>query len=111
MTDWVYQAVVTKIYDGDTITCDIDMGMDVWHRKTSIRLHGINAPEIRGDTREEGLKSRDALVAILPVGSTVSITSHSFEKYGRLLATVWHGDTNINQWMLDNGYAVAYMEG
>ena len=56
-----YRAFVRKIYDGDTITVDIDLGFDVVLKDQKIRLVRINAPEVRGKERPEGLKSRDAL--------------------------------------------------
>ena len=49
-----YRAFVRKIYDGDTITVDIDLGFDIILHKQKIRLLRINAPEVRGEQREEG---------------------------------------------------------
>ena len=56
-----YRAYVRKVYDGDTVTVDIDLGFDVVLKAQKIRLVRINAPEVRGKQRLEGLKSRDAL--------------------------------------------------
>ena len=56
-----YRAFVRKVYDGDTVTVDIDLGFDVVLKGQKIRLLKINAPEVRGKERPEGLKSRDAL--------------------------------------------------
>ena len=112
MTDWVYQAIVTKVYDGDTITVDLDMGLRVWQKEIDVRLFGINAPELRGVTHDKGIKSRDALRALLPLGTQVTIMSHAYEKYGRLLATVLVGPdrVNVNQYMVTHGFAVTYMD-
>ena len=33
------------------------------------------------------------------------------EKYGRVLADVYLGDLHVNQWLLDNKYAVQYSGG
>ena len=51
---YIYKAEVVSVYDGDTITVDIDLGFNVVLRKQKIRLGGINTPEIRGEEREEG---------------------------------------------------------
>lgn len=111
MTDWVYQAIVTKVYDGDTITVDLDMGLRVWQKEIDVRLFGINAPELKGATHDKGILSRDALRALLPIGSKVTVMSHAYEKYGRLLATVvTTDDITVNKWMVDHGFAVKYME-
>ena len=56
-----YKAIVTAVYDADTITVDIDLGFHIWSRGEKIRLFGINAPEVRGIERPQGLKSRDWL--------------------------------------------------
>lgn len=106
-TDWVYQAIVTKVYDGDTITVDLDMGLRVWQKKVDVRLYGMNAPELRGATHDQGIVSRDALRSILPIDSSVTIVSHAYEKYGRVLGTVVNKDgVDCTQWMLAHGYAV-----
>ena len=56
-----YNAVVTEVYDGDTITVDIDLGLHTWIRGEKIRFSRINAPELRGEERSKGLISRDYL--------------------------------------------------
>ena len=86
-----YKAIVTKIYDGDTITIDIDLGFGIWKKKQSIRLSGIDAPEIRGKEREDGLIVRDTLRKWIPLGSEVLIVTEKDRtgKYGRYLAEVY----------------------
>ena len=58
---WEYRGFVRKVYDGDTITVDFDLGFDVLLKNQKIRLLGVDAPEVRRKERQEGLKSRDAL--------------------------------------------------
>ena len=58
---YYYRAVVVSVYDGDTCTVDIDLGLNTWVRGEKLRLYRINAPELRGPERPEGLKSRDFL--------------------------------------------------
>ena len=33
------------------------------------------------------------------------------EKYGRLLANIYFNNTNVNEWMLTNNYAIPYEGG
>lgn len=54
-----YKAKIVEVYDGDTCTIDIDLGLHTWIKGEKIRLTRINAPELRGTERTKGLKSRD----------------------------------------------------
>jgi len=107
---WCYEARVAHIYDGDTITLDVDLGFDCSLRM-QVRLSGIDAPEIRGEERPEGLEARDALRRLLPVNSPVRLQTEKDRtgKYGRYLGTIWRpvagGWENANFWMVDNRYA------
>ncbi len=58
---YVYKADVTEVYDADTITADIDLGFHTWRKDEKLRLYGIDAPEVRGKSRPQGLLSRDWL--------------------------------------------------
>jgi micrococcal nuclease len=104
-----YRAYVRKVYDGDTIRADIDLGFGVELKNQSIRLTGINTPEIRGEEREEGLKSRDALRSrIANKWVRIKTTQDKKGKYGRWLGEVWIDDVCINNWLLKEGLAKVY---
>ena len=105
-----YSAKVKKVYDGDTITVDFDLGFGIILRKQKIRLVGINAPEVRGEQREDGLKTRDELRKRI-LGKTVTIKTSKDKKgkYGRWLGEVFVKDENINQWLLNEGLASKYI--
>lgn len=92
---YIYRAQVVSVYDGDTITVNIDLGFGVWLYKQKIRLYGINTPEVRGEEREEGLVSRDALRAMLPTGKDIVLETKRDKKgkYGRWLAEVYYTST------------------
>ena len=105
-----YTARITAVYDGDTVTADIDLGFGVWKRKETLRLWGINAPEMRGSTLEKGRRSRDALRSkVLNLEVRIVTIKDSQDKYGRYLALIYVDTLNINQWMLAQGLAVDYM--
>ncbi len=48
-----YKAVVKSVYDGDTCTVDIDLGLGTWVHGEKLRLYRINAPEVRGFSQEQ----------------------------------------------------------
>ena len=41
----------------------------------------------------------------------VELRNIGTEKYGRILADVYLGDLHINNWMLENNYAIVYNGG
>lgn len=106
-----YRADIEAVYDGDTVTANIDLGFHVWLDNQKIRLLGIDAPELRGQERPQGLRSRNALARRI-LGQQVMIETRrdQQEKYGRWLGTILLNGENINQWLLDEGLAVPWME-
>lgn len=105
-----YNAKVVSVYDGDTLRADIDLGFSTWVRGVDIRLHGINAPEMHGDTKVAGTKARDALRELV-LGKEVVIDTFKdkVEKYGRYLAKVTCAGVCANQLLVDQGLAVPFM--
>lgn len=116
-----YRAVIVSVYDADTVRADIDLGFGIWKRNEPLRLLGLDAPEVRGEERELGLIARDALrervLGKLVWLRTVKPTTENFpgqdmkDKYGRFLATLWDDQGNVNQWMVDAGFAAPYTMG
>lgn len=101
-----YNAIVVAVYDGDTITVDMDLGLDVWLHNANIRLNRINTPEVKGVTRDAGLKSRDWLRdRILGKSVIIKTIEDTTEKYGRYLGEVWLEGKNINDALVLNGLA------
>ncbi len=106
---------VPKIVDGDTVHIS---GL-------KIRLEGIDAPEIRQKCKKEKIKfssivsytfyqdyycgkiSKEKLSSKINRSEIKCITS-SKDRYKRYLATCFKEKVNLNQWMVRNGYAIAY---
>lgn len=97
---------VPVVTDGDTIRIGEDR----------IRLEGIDAPE-SAQTCENahrvswqcGVSSTQALTALIgdkPVRCEIS----GKDRYNRSLGTCWLGDLDINGWMVNQGWAVAYRQ-
>lgn len=96
-----------KVYDGDTCTVDIDLGLKVWLFGEKIRLARIDAPELRGKTRDAGIKARDYLQGLIEGKAIVIETiKDRQEKYGRYMADVWIDDVNVNDLMVESGNAI-----
>ena len=79
---------VIKVYDGDTITIASRVpglyNSPIY--KFSVRLNGIDSPEMKGKNEEEkeiAVKARDALSGRI-MGEEVRLENVQTEKYGRL---------------------------
>jgi len=101
-----YETEIISVYDGDTVTARVHLGLDI-SKIEKLRLYGLNAPEVRGSKRYEGLKSRDALRAKLKNAEVVHIYTMNDKrgKYGRLLAIIHADGVNINKWLIEEGFA------
>ena len=101
---------VVKVYDGDTITIATRIPNDSTIYRFSIRLLGIDCPEMKthnSTEKELAIKARDALSNMI-MYKIVQLKNISIEKYGRILANVYFQDINLSEWMISHGYAVLY---
>ena len=106
MDTYIYNAYVTSVYDEDTITCNINCGFGVELKKQKVRLFGLNTPEVRGESKEAGLVSRDKLrERILEKNIKLKTIKDKKGKYGRYLGVVFLDEENINRWLIDNKLA------
>jgi len=101
-----YKAQVVKVYDGDTITVDVDLGFKTCIKGEKIRLLRINAPEVRGEEKESGKLSRDFLKnLLLDQEIMLRTTKDKKGKYGRYLGEVFFNGSNVNDLMVEKGFA------
>jgi len=110
----ITEGQVIKVYDGDTIT--IASTLPIVNSplyRFSVRLAGIDSAEIKSKNNNEkdlAKLARDKLSELI-LHKNVTLKNISTEKYGRILADVYLGDLFINEWMLNEGYAVEYNGG
>ena len=106
---------IPKIIDGDTVHIN----------NYKFRLEGIDAPEMKQQCKKESFKisstigfsfykdyncgqvSKAKLKAKIN-RSKIKCIITSKDRYKRYIATCFKGETNLNQWMVRNGYAIAY---
>jgi len=108
---YYYKAKVVKVYDGDTITVDIDLGFGICKKNEKLRLLRINAPEVKGKERKKGLIARDWLREKI-LNKKVLIKTIKTKKgkdkkgkYGRYLAEIYLDGKNINDALVKNSFA------
>jgi micrococcal nuclease len=106
---YFYRAIVKDVYDGDTITVDIDFGMKHWLMGVKTRIAYIQAPEVRGEGKEEGFKSREYLKNLL-FGKEIIIKTLKDKtgKFGRLLIEIYLDGEYINGKLVTEGFAKNY---
>lgn len=80
--------------------------------KYSIRLNGIDCPELRTKDaleKQYGQRAQQKLSELI-LHKYVRIEVLKFEKYGRILADVFAEDTGVSasDWILKNKYGVPY---
>lgn len=105
---------VIKVYDGDTFTIASKLPFsDSPIYRFSVRLNGIDAPEMKSKNTEEkicAVFARDAL-AELVLHKEIILKNIQTEKYGRILADVYLGELCVNHWMIRERHCVKYDGG
>ena len=92
-----------RIIDGDTIHI----------KNNKIRLHGIDAPETKQKCKIDqqdwfcGKQSTTELKNIID-DQRVECIVNDIDIYDRYVAICSTNKTNLNQWMVKNGWAIAY---
>lgn len=102
-----FESVVLKVHDADTIHAQISVGMGLVLSRESIRLYGIDAPELYGQNADHGRVGAEWLRQQID-GRDVTLEIFGRDKYGRLLAVVWLDGRNLNRELVERGFAVVY---
>lgn len=101
--DWVK---LVRVIDGDTIEVEIESEIE------SVRLIGIDAPEIEGKTKEKGIEAKNYLEKLVE-GKKIRLeadeTQDNRDIYNRLLRYVFLEDGKmVNAEMIKSGMAKEY---
>ena len=110
-----YACKVLKIVDGDTVDCEVDLGFTV-KVEVRFRLAGINAPEVKGESKDKGLATKNELKRLLSLGPVLvkSLKPVKTDKYGRWLGTFYvqqaDASINVNQLLVETNFAVHYLD-
>ena len=110
-----YKAIITRVIDGDTVDCNIDLGFSVILFKQRIRLFGIDTPESRTRDKVEkkyGLLAKQYLKDFIKAaGNTVQIETSKEKrgKFGRILGKLVNEKGEcVNDIMCEIGHAAPY---
>ncbi len=111
--DRIFSRKVIEVIDGDTVRIDMQDESDlISNLGYTIRIAGIDAPEIEGNSECEkqiGLIAKDFLKKILFNDRQVKIINPKWDKYGgRILADIETDGVLVSKLMIDNGLAITY---
>lgn len=102
-------AEIVDFYDGDTATVDLKI-------RCRIRLLDCWCPEVRGEQKSQGLKSKQRVLELCPVGSKVRLFIPATGRlqdsltFGRVLGKIWVPGENgkwidVAEEMVKSGHA------
>lgn len=107
-------AIVTSIYDGDTITVGIIENCK--KRKYNLRMYGYDSPELKPslsipnrDLHIQAANICKKYLSNIILGKKVTIRLYKNEKFGRLLGEVYYRGHNINNLMVSRCFCKPYL--
>lgn len=106
--DKEFDAKVIKVYDGDTVTLALKYNEKFY--KFNCRLIGIDTPELKTKVEHEKMLANNAknFLCDTILDKIVRIQAGKWDKFGRLLITIFLNNININHLMIDRGFAKPY---
>lgn len=105
---------VVNVYDGDTLTLAARLPNDNTIYKFSVRLRGLDCPEVKTNDKSEKLIAMKArnYVSSKVLGEMVTLFNVDLDKYGRLLAGVLYNEQkDLVEELITERLAVRYDGG
>ena len=104
------RAQVLSVTDGDTIKVRLANG-----RQVTVRLIGIDTPEVYGGVECGGKQASASMRRLAPVGAQVVLvsdpTQDRVDRYGRILRYVMKAGRDLNRAQVASGWATVYVYG
>ena len=107
-------AVYIRNYDGDTITFNLPGLHPIIGEKISIRVNGIDTPEIRGKCEKEKYDAKqvkEMVADILKDAEQITLKNMERGKFFRIAADVIVDGENLADMLVEAGMAVRYNGG
>ena len=105
---------IIRCYDGDTCTVNLPGVHPFFGHKISVRIYGIDTPEIRGECGSEKVKARDArdhLLDLIGEADRVDLMGCVRDKYFRIGCTMLLDGKNVGDILIEEGLARHYDGG
>lgn len=110
----IYDVVITRVVDGDTVAFRADWLPDPLKKELSIRVFGVDTPEKghRAQCPSEAQRGEMASAftkQVVAAAKTRQITLMGWDKYGgRVLGDVILNGQSLRQMLIQNGFAREY---
>ena len=109
-----FRAEYVKNYDGDTITVHLGCDIPLFCNKMSIRVNGVDTPEIRTKCNKEktlGKKAKHFVFMQLKSHKFIDLRNCKKGKYFRLVCDVDYNGISLAKKLIERGLAVKYDGG
>ena len=106
--------IYVRNYDGDTITFNLPNLHPIIGEKISVRVNGIDTPEIKGNCEKEKYKAQQAkemVAEILKDAEQITLKNMERGKYFRIAADVLVDGEDLGDMLVEAGVAVRYDGG
>ena len=97
-----YRCRIVRVTDGDTVTCQKRFFS---RKQATLRLAYIDAPESK---QSYGPEATDALKRMV-LNKNIKVLITDVDGYGRYVADLYRNGKNINETMITQGHAWAYL--
>jgi len=99
---------VKRWVDGDTLVGDLHVAGTITLHGVSLRLKGVDCPELRGAQRLYGMRAREFVKKNYPPGTRLEIDEifPQKDKYGRWVVTARVNGVEIAQILITNKLGV-----
>lgn len=108
--DYVRNAELAWVVDGDTVDLRVDLGFRIW-MTMRVRVLGVNCPEMHGTSAVLGQKAKDFTTSWFAANPKFVIRTHldKRDSFGRVLATIAIEDgESLGSELIKSGNAVVF---
>lgn len=105
---------VVSIYDGDTFKVNIEGYPAIVGEKMSVRVNGIDTPEIKGKCAKEkelAHKAKQIVVELMKKAKVVELRNMQRDKYFRIVSDVYIDGKKLSSLLIEKNLAVTYDGG
>jgi endonuclease YncB( thermonuclease family) len=102
---------IVEVYDGDTFKIDLPSQHPLFGDDISVRVLGIDTPELRGTSDEVkalAYKAKNRTQELLSDAKTIDFKNPQRDKYFRILAEVWIYGESLGEKLKSDGLAKDY---